>query len=352
VNSLRFASLLERSDECLLPAWIRHIRTIGDCYVAVCGVPQANTKHAVVMAEFAREMLQKFDHVVRGDLELTLGPDTAELGLRIGLHTGPVTAGVIRGERARFQLFGDSVNTTARIESTGKPDRIHLSEQAYKELKRQGKARWCLRRAEKVVAKGKGELETYWLLLDSGRVCDNAMLTDDEAMKGPTPASSVVAAGLSADSSAAGRNNNGNDNKEVTVDDHQNHHHNDEPPQRRLPASTNASLVDWNAEVLVQLLSNVVACRPMLMFGSYDGKSTLNGKLSVTALTELGRSLGTKGNNHDEIADVISMPRWTGGATTAAQVKATAARLDATSVGHVRAFVERICALYNNVPCT
>jgi hypothetical protein len=321
--------------------------------VAVCGVPQANTKHAVVMAEFAREMLQKFDHVVRGDLELTLGPDTAELGLRVGLHTGPVTAGVIRGERARFQLFGDSVNTTARIESTGKPDRIHLSEQAYKELKRQGKAHWCLRRAEKVVAKGKGELETYWLLLNSGRVCDNAMLTDDEAVKGPTPSSSAAAAAeLSADLTSASRNNNIYDNKEVTVDDHQKHHHDDEPPQRRLPVSTIASLVDWNAEVLVQLLSNVMACRPMLKFGSCDGKSTLNGKLSVTALTELGRSLGTRGNNHDEIADVISMPRWTGGTTTAAQVKATAARLDATSVGHVRAFVERICALYNNVPCT
>lgn len=43
------------------------------------------------MAEFAREALVKFDNVVRGDLEMTLGPDTAELGLRVGLHTGPVT---------------------------------------------------------------------------------------------------------------------------------------------------------------------------------------------------------------------------------------------------------------------
>jgi len=42
-----------------------------------------------------------------------LGPDTEDLGLRVGIHSGPVTAGVLRGERARFQLFGDTMNTTA-----------------------------------------------------------------------------------------------------------------------------------------------------------------------------------------------------------------------------------------------
>lgn len=85
------------------------VETIGDCYVgeysvqsrdpyiqhfifaAVCGVPRANSNHAIVMAEFAREALQRFDRVVRGDLEISLGPDTAELGLRVGLHSGPVT---------------------------------------------------------------------------------------------------------------------------------------------------------------------------------------------------------------------------------------------------------------------
>jgi Adenylate and Guanylate cyclase catalytic domain len=86
---------------------------------------------------------------------------------------------VIRGERARFQLFGDSVNTTSRIESTGRPDQIHLSEQTAKELKRLGKGKWCVPRMDKVVAKGKGELDTYWLLLASGCVCDSAQIADD-----------------------------------------------------------------------------------------------------------------------------------------------------------------------------
>ena len=45
------------------------------------------------------------------ELEVTLGPDTGDLGMRFGLHSGPVTAGVLHGERAQFQLFGDTVNT-------------------------------------------------------------------------------------------------------------------------------------------------------------------------------------------------------------------------------------------------
>ena len=83
---------------------------LGDCYVAVTGLPKPQERHALLMARFAWDCLLKFEELTM-ELETTLGPDTTELGIRFGMHSGPVTAGVLRGDRARFQLFGDTVNT-------------------------------------------------------------------------------------------------------------------------------------------------------------------------------------------------------------------------------------------------
>ena len=105
------------------------------------------------MARFAYDCRIKMNELVK-KLEVILGPDTTELKVRIGLHSGPVTAGVLRGDRARFQLFGDTVNTTARLETTGKPDRIHVSEECANYLIKGGKGHWIKPREDKVTAKG------------------------------------------------------------------------------------------------------------------------------------------------------------------------------------------------------
>jgi class 3 adenylate cyclase len=72
------------------------VETIGDSYVAVCGLPVPRKNHAVVMAKFAVNCRNKTNQICQ-ELELSLGPGTADLKLRIGLHSGPVTAGVLRG---------------------------------------------------------------------------------------------------------------------------------------------------------------------------------------------------------------------------------------------------------------
>ena len=65
----------------------------------------------MIMTKFAMDCLERMDYLIHSKLLQQLGEDTQELKLRVGIHSGAVTAGVLRGERARFQLFGDTVNT-------------------------------------------------------------------------------------------------------------------------------------------------------------------------------------------------------------------------------------------------
>jgi class 3 adenylate cyclase len=145
------------------------VETVGDCYVAVSGLPEPRRDHAIIMARCAREFMTTMRGLTKR-LEVTLGPDTGELSLRIGMHSGPVTGGVLRGARSRFQLFGDTMNTTARIESTGEPGRIHISQETADLIIKGGKQAWVQRRAQLVTAKGKGTMQTYWLtLIEEGK---------------------------------------------------------------------------------------------------------------------------------------------------------------------------------------
>ena len=131
------------------------------------------------MSRFARDCLIKMQSVVQR-LEVELGSETSKLTMRFGLHSGPVTAGVLRGDKSRFQLFGDTVNTAARIETTGTKGKIHLSEARAKLIVKQQKEHqqqeqqrqssssssndiWTIPRDEPVIAKGKGKMKTHWL---------------------------------------------------------------------------------------------------------------------------------------------------------------------------------------------
>jgi class 3 adenylate cyclase len=98
-------SIYNAFDEIAKARKVFKVETVGDCYVAVTGLPDPQPNHAVIMARFASECLIKMGEVTR-KLEKTLGPDTADLDTRIGFHSGPVTAGVLRGDKSRFQLFG------------------------------------------------------------------------------------------------------------------------------------------------------------------------------------------------------------------------------------------------------
>jgi class 3 adenylate cyclase len=109
-------SIFQRFDQVAKNRHVFKVETIGDCYVAVTGLPEPQPRHALIMARFAWDCMEQMARVVR-DLEVQLGPDCSDLRMRFGLNSGPVTAGVLLGDRARFQLFGDTVNTGALIVS-------------------------------------------------------------------------------------------------------------------------------------------------------------------------------------------------------------------------------------------
>jgi len=122
------------------------------------------------MARFARDCLTEMGRLTR-KLEVILGPDTADLAFRVGLHSGPVTGGVLRSDNARFQLFGDTMNTASRMESTGLPNRVQVSESTAALLKDSGKDHWTRQREQSVAVKGKGDMQTYWLNVSNNGDC-------------------------------------------------------------------------------------------------------------------------------------------------------------------------------------
>ncbi|XP_019377237.1 PREDICTED: atrial natriuretic peptide receptor 1 [Gavialis gangeticus] len=133
------------------------VETIGDAYMVVSGLPVRNGKlHA---REVARMSLALLDTV--RSFRIRHRPDQ-QLRLRIGLHTGPVCAGVVGLKMPRYCLFGDTVNTASRMESNGEALKIHLSAATCAVLEEFGCFHLELR--GDVEMKGKGKVRTYWLL--------------------------------------------------------------------------------------------------------------------------------------------------------------------------------------------
>jgi len=130
---------------------LEKIKTIGDAYMVAGGLPELQDSHAKDVSSMALDMLEA---VTEGNL-LTDQP----LSLRIGIHTGPAVAGVIGIKKFVYDVWGDTVNTASRMESTSLPGCIQLSEQAAALLDKD----FVLEERGTIEVKGKGPMKTYWL---------------------------------------------------------------------------------------------------------------------------------------------------------------------------------------------
>jgi len=144
-------------DELLTQYPAEKIKTIGDSYMVVAGAPQACVNHTAVLAEMALEM-QRLMQTLTFEGE-------RHFQLRIGLHTGPVVAGVIGNKKFIYDLWGDTVNIASRMESLGQPGRIQVTEAVYQRLKDD----YDFEGRGMLFVKGRGEMQTHWLLRRADR---------------------------------------------------------------------------------------------------------------------------------------------------------------------------------------
>ena len=300
--------------------------------------------HAVCMARFSAEVLEKMNILARS-LESSLGPDTGDLTVRIGLHSGPVTAGVLRGEKGRFQLFGDTMNTASRIETTGQRSRIHVSKECANIIRAAGKEKWLTKREDKVYAKGKGrfricscgvqhrsslttsicffpmagELETYWLSIRKGSEGARSVGDNSESQENER-------AGLVRSNSMR----MGNDHMEDSI---------------VFAASAEAKkkrLVDWNTVLLAKLLKQILIrrkSRKSKWRASDDDKG---------AMEEAVASVG-KGNAIDEVKDIISLPHFDQNAFSK-NVRPDSVEIPTEVLAQLELLVSRIADLYQANP--
>lgn len=133
------------------------VETIGDAYMVVSGLPIRNgDSHAVHIASMALHLLCAIKN-----FKIPHRPED-RLNLRIGIHSGPCVAGVVGHKMPRYCLFGDTVNTASRMESTGEAQKIHVSSACKEILDKFGDFELEERGLTQV--KGKGVMLTYWIL--------------------------------------------------------------------------------------------------------------------------------------------------------------------------------------------
>jgi class 3 adenylate cyclase len=137
-------------DEIIEKNGLEKIKTIGDAYLAVCGLPEADPEHAVKAVQASKDIIQFMEESKKkGGL----------FDIRIGINSGPVVAGIVGLKKFAYDIWGDTVNTAARMEQNSEAGKINISGSTYALVKDHFK---CIHRG-KIAAKNKGEIDMYFV---------------------------------------------------------------------------------------------------------------------------------------------------------------------------------------------
>eukprot|EP00980_Cylindrotheca_fusiformis_P017082 scaffold5247_cov130-Cylindrotheca_fusiformis.AAC.1 len=287
------------------------VETVGDCYVAVAGLPEPDKDHAATVCRFARDCIKTMKEITL-KLEMTLGPDTSDLDLRVGIHSGQVTAGVLRGERSRFQLFGDTMNTAARMESSSERNRIQISHVTAELLVASGLSAWIIPRKRSVFVKGKGEMQTFWLSTKVAKGSKSSKSRNEMSTLSET---------LSNSSDSSSRSGAFDDND---LDD--------------IEAMTKRErLVEYNVEVLSSLLQQIIASR-----GGVVGTNDIS-------LAEIEATIGTGDTVLEEFVPIIPLKRFDAG-DLSKRHEASSIDIGEEAKTQLRNFLSNVASMYQDNP--
>lgn len=143
--------MMSRFDALALKYGVEKIKTIGDAYLAVAGLPDPNPDPFAAIAKMALGMIDRLSRIN--------GLFGWPLQIRIGIHSGPVVAGIIGAHRFIYDVWGDTVNVASRLEAYSLPNRIHVSQDTARHLV----GPFALEPRGSIDVKGKGKLETFFL---------------------------------------------------------------------------------------------------------------------------------------------------------------------------------------------
>ncbi|GAX81666.1 hypothetical protein CEUSTIGMA_g9094.t1 [Chlamydomonas eustigma] len=170
--------LFSMFDQMVDPLGVQKVETAGDCYVAAAGILSYEGGFSVVgqnhdPAESARKVMNFAKAMLEAAKKVVMPHNGQPVNVRVGLHTGPCVTGLVGSKLPKFSIFGDTMNTASRMESTSKPGRIQVSEASWRLLK--DSENWTPTGGIEV--KGKGLMNTYlWTDTQSTEASDGSML--------------------------------------------------------------------------------------------------------------------------------------------------------------------------------